>query len=107
MRFALPNARFLMQRTGLDDPYQGQASDIGLVVGENMRDNDRVERELGQMTGQSMETIKRDMKRDFYLSSYEAVQYGLIDKVLIPQAKSLERPDSLFKNAPSGIGLVG
>jgi len=42
MRYALPNARFLMQRTGLDDPYQGQASDIGLMVRENLRDNDRM-----------------------------------------------------------------
>ena len=44
MRYALPNARFLMQRTGLDDPYQGQASDIGLMVRENLRDNDRMAR---------------------------------------------------------------
>ena len=43
MRYALPNARFLMQRTGLDDPYQGQASDIGLMVRENLRDNDRID----------------------------------------------------------------
>ena len=43
-RYALPNARFLMQRTGLDDPYQGQASDIGLMVRENLRDNDRMAR---------------------------------------------------------------
>jgi len=86
-RFALPNARFLMQRTGLDDPYQGQASDIGLMVRENLRDNDRIERALVQLTGHPLEKIQKDMKRDFYLSAHEAVQYGLIDKVLIPQPK--------------------
>lgn len=84
MRYALPNARFLMQRTGLDDPYEGSASDIGLIVRENMRDNDRVEKELAIMTGQSVEVIKNDMARDFYLSSEEAVEYGLIDRVLYP-----------------------
>ncbi|KAJ8610015.1 hypothetical protein CTAYLR_006641 [Chrysophaeum taylorii] len=93
MRYSLPNARFLMQRTGLDDPYQGTAADIGLVVKENLRDNDRVEKALAQMTGQSIETIKRDMQRDFYLSAYEAVQYGLIDKVLIPQTGGFNKPE--------------
>jgi len=86
-RFALPNARFLMQRTGLDDPYQGQASDIGLIVRENLRDNDRVEKALVKMTGNPLSQIQEDMRRDFYLSAHEAVQYGLIDKVLIPQRK--------------------
>lgn len=108
MRYALPNARFLMQRTGLDDPYQGQASDIGLVVGENMRDNTRIENELAMLTGQSLETIKRDMQRDFYLSSYEAVQYGLIDKVLIPKPPQMQdRADTLVKTGSGGLGLVG
>ncbi len=63
MRYALPNARFLMQRTGLDDPYQGQASDIGLMVRENLRDNDRMEKALVQMTGHPLEKIKKDMHR--------------------------------------------
>ena len=63
MRYALPNARFLMQRTGLDDPYQGQASDIGLMVRENLRDNDRMEKALVTMTGHPLEKIKKDMHR--------------------------------------------
>ncbi|KAJ1459649.1 Clp protease-domain-containing protein [Pelagophyceae sp. CCMP2097] len=89
LRTALPNARFLMQRTGLDDPFMGQATDIANVVRENKRDNDRVEAALAEMTGHSPEKLQRDMKRDFYLSSYEAVQYGLIDQVLIPRDKFL------------------
>lgn len=100
MRYALPNARFLMQRTGLDDPYQGQASDIKLVVQENLRDNDRMERAMVKMTGRSLEEIQKDTKRDFYLSSTEAVQYGLIDKVLIPQPKTFDGVRDT-----SGLGL--
>ena len=97
MRYALPNARFLMQRTGLDDPYQGQASDIGLMVRENLRDNDRMarrsvpmhrgdgvfvrsrrrdpvfmiitqEKALVQMTGHPLEKIKKDMSRAVWKS---------------------------------------
>ena len=87
LRSALPNARFLMQRTGLDDPFEGQATDIALMVRENKRDNARVEEALATLTGQPLEKIEKDMKRDFYLSAYEAVQYGLIDNVLIPRDK--------------------
>ena len=41
------------------------------------------------MTGHPLEKIKKDMSRDFYLSAHDAVQYGLIDKVLIPQPKGM------------------
>ena len=113
MRYALPNARFLMQRTGLDDPYQGQATDIGLIVQENKRDNDRMERALAIITGQSVETIKSDLKRDFYLSADEAVKYGLIDSVLVPQPKSMAQYSGdiginmdPYGKPPPGVGLV-
>ena len=48
-----------------------------------------MEKALVQMTGHPLEKIKKDMSRDFYLSAHEAVQYGLIDKVLIPQPKGM------------------
>ena len=54
-----------------------------------------------QMTGHPLEKIKKDMSRDFYLSAHEAVQYGLIDKVLIPQPKNLGRD-----KFSTGLGLT-
>lgn len=86
-RCAMPNSRFLLQRTGMDQPFQGQASDIGLEVANMKVMNDKVEKELMKMTGQTSEKVLTDMKRDFYLSSDEAVRYGLIDKVLLPAKK--------------------
>eukprot|EP00557_Chaetoceros_sp_GSL56_P012795 CAMPEP_0176486250 /NCGR_PEP_ID=MMETSP0200_2-20121128/5468_1 /TAXON_ID=947934 /ORGANISM="Chaetoceros sp., Strain GSL56" /LENGTH=323 /DNA_ID=CAMNT_0017882939 /DNA_START=104 /DNA_END=1075 /DNA_ORIENTATION=+ len=86
-RCAMPNARFLLQRTGMDAPFRGQASDIGLEVANMKVMNDKMERELMKMTGQTVEKVLVDMKRDFYLSSDEAVRYGLIDKVLLPARK--------------------
>lgn len=86
-RCALPNARFLLQKTGLDDPYEGQAVDIGLKVADNIADNYRVAVELAKMTGHPVEKISRDLERDFYLSAFEAREYGLIDKVLLPTQK--------------------
>lgn len=83
-RSSMPNARFLLQRTGLDQPIRGQAVDIALEVKNIKIWNDRMEAELSKMTGQPLEKIQKDLKRDFYLNSYEAVQYGLIDQVLKP-----------------------
>lgn len=83
-RSAMPNSRFLLQRTGLDEVIRGQATDIVLEVRNIKKINDRVENELAKLTGQPLERIQKDLKRDFYLSSDEAVQYGLIDQVLLP-----------------------
>lgn len=83
-RSAMPNSRFLLQRTGLDQPFRGQAVDIVLEVKNIKMWNDRTEKELAKLTGQPVEKVQADLKRDFYLSSDEAVQYGLIDQVLLP-----------------------
>jgi len=90
MRAAMPNSRFLLQRVGLERPFQGQASDIGLEVSNMKKSNDNMERELAKMTGRSVTEVRNDMKRDFYLSSDEAVTYGLIDHVLVPKTKGTE-----------------
>jgi len=87
MRNAMPNSRFLLQRTGMDQPFRGQASDIGLEVKNVKTWNDRMETELAKLTGQPLDKIQTDLKRDFYLSSDEAVQYGLIDRVLLPSPR--------------------
>jgi len=83
-RGALPNARFMLQRTGMNQVFQGQATDIGLEVRNIKSCNDRMEEELSLLTGQKVERIHEDLKRDFYLFADEAVQYGLIDQVLPP-----------------------
>ena len=83
-RGAMPNSRFLLQRTGMENPFQGQATDIGLEVKDVKQWNDRMQEELAELTGQSVTRISDDLRRDFYLSSDEAVQYGLIDRVLLP-----------------------
>ena len=92
LRTAMPNARFLLQRVGMEQPFQGQASDIGNEVRNVKLSNDNMERELAMMTGRSIPEVREDMKRDFYLSSEEAVRYGLIDHVLIPKVKGIVDP---------------
>ena len=86
-RSAFPNSRFLLQRTGMDQVFQGQATDIGLEVKNVKSWNDRMENELSLLTGQPLDRIQADLKRDFYLPAEEAVQYGLIDRVYLPAAR--------------------
>ena len=86
-RSAFPNSRFLLQRTGMDQVFRGQATDIALEVKNVKSWNDRMENELSLLTGQPLDRIQKDLKRDFYLPAEEAVQYGLIDRVYLPAAR--------------------
>ncbi|KAL7478800.1 hypothetical protein ACHAW6_004553 [Cyclotella cf. meneghiniana] len=83
-RKSMPNARFLLQKTGIDGVFRGQASDIALEVANVKKWNEKINGEFAKVTGQPMDRIDNDLRRDFYLSSDEAVRYGLIDEVLMP-----------------------
>ncbi|MHC1770821.1 MAG: ATP-dependent Clp protease proteolytic subunit [Flexilinea sp.] len=79
-RFALPNATIHMhQPLG---GVEGQASDIEIQAKEIMRLKNDLNSIMAKHTGQKLETILHDTDRDRYLTAAEAVDYGLIDKVL-------------------------
>ncbi len=66
---------------------QGQASDIEIQAREILRLKSRLNKIMSESTGQTLEVIERDTERDFYLDAYQAVDYGLVDKVLEPPAE--------------------
>ena len=79
-RYALPHATIHMhQPLG---GAQGQASDIEIQAKEILRLKERINQILSDATGQVVETIIKDTERDFYMSAEDAVEYGLVDKVL-------------------------
>jgi ATP-dependent Clp protease protease subunit len=79
-RYCLPNSRVMIhQPLG---GFQGQASDIAIHAKEILYLKSRLNDMLAKHTGQSMEAIERDTDRDNFMSSDEAVNYGLVDKVL-------------------------
>jgi len=81
-RYALPHATIHMhQPLG---GAEGQASDIEIQAREILRLKSNLNKILSVCTKQSIEVIEKDTERDLYLSAEQAVEYGLVDKVLIP-----------------------
>ena len=85
-RFCLPNSRVMIhQPLG---GFQGQASDIEIHAKEILYLKGRLNEMLAKHSGRSMEEIERDTDRDNFMSSEEAVAYGLVDKVLTNRAEA-------------------
>jgi ATP-dependent Clp protease protease subunit len=84
-RYSLPHSRVMIhQPLG---GFQGQASDIDIHAREILQTRDRLNQILAKHTGQPLEKIQQDTDRDFFMSSTEALEYGLIDKVLTTRVK--------------------
>ena len=79
-RFALPNARIMIHQPS--GGAQGQASDIEIHAREILYTRERLNRILAEKTGQPIERIAADTDRDNFMSSEDAVSYGIIDRVL-------------------------
>jgi len=85
-RFALPNSTVLIhQPLG---GFQGQASDIAIHAKFILNLRERMNRLMAQHTGKPIEQIEKDTDRDRFLTAEEAVDYGLIDKVLQSRAQA-------------------
>ncbi|MDI7266939.1 MAG: ATP-dependent Clp endopeptidase proteolytic subunit ClpP [Myxococcota bacterium] len=84
-RFALPHARILIhQPLG---GVSGQASDIEIHAREILHLREKLNELLIRHTGQSMERIRRDTERDFFMGAADAREYGIIDEVLVKKAR--------------------
>jgi ATP-dependent Clp protease protease subunit len=79
-RFALPNSRVMIHQPS--GGAQGQATDIEIHAREILKTREQLNRIYAERTGQSIEKIRADMERDFFLDPIEAKEYGLIDQVL-------------------------
>jgi ATP-dependent Clp protease protease subunit len=89
-RFALPNSTIHMhQAVG---GAQGQASDIAIAAKEIMRLQDIIRNIISKHTGQSLDKITHDTDRDFYLNPQQAMEYGLIDEILVKPSKDAGKP---------------
>jgi ATP-dependent Clp protease protease subunit len=85
-RFCLPNSRVMIHQPM--GGFQGQASDIEIHAKEILFLKGKLTEIMAKHTGQKIETIERDTDRDNFLSADGAVQYGLVDKVLVNRTES-------------------
>ena len=81
-RSALPNARILLHQPHIGGGLGGQVSDVEIHARELVRTKKRMNELYSQMTGQSIEKIERDTDRDYMLGPEEALEYGVIDRVV-------------------------
>jgi ATP-dependent Clp protease, protease subunit len=79
-RFALPNSRIMIHQPS--GGAQGQATDIEIQAREILKLRESLNKILSERTGQPLERIRTDSERDYFMSSDEAKEYGLIDQVL-------------------------
>ena len=79
-RFALPNSEIMIHQPS--GGAKGQATDIHIHAQHILRTKKRLNTILAERTGQSLETIERDTERDNFMTAQEALEYGLIDRVI-------------------------
>ena len=85
-RCALPNSEVMIhQPLG---GAQGQATDVAIHAEWLIRTKEKMTRMKAEMTGQDLETIRRDLERDHFLTAEEALSYGIIDEIIEPRQKA-------------------
>jgi ATP-dependent Clp protease protease subunit len=90
-RYALPHSRILIHQPHVDR-LSGQATEIEIHAREMMALRDAINQILAEHTGQPLERIQRDTDRDFFMSAEHAVEYGLVDEVLVARRAPASQP---------------
>ena len=79
-RYALPNSQIMIHQPS--GGAQGQASDVKIVADQILFIRERLNKILSENTGKPIEQIAIDTERDNYLTAQDAVEYGLVDKII-------------------------
>ena len=100
LRYAMPNSRIMIHQIQVEG-LAGSNAEIEIGTKELKEVQDRLTEILARHTGHTKAKIKRDTKMDKYLSASDALEYGLIDKILPPAKK---QPELLKREAKKGSG---
>ena len=81
-RFLLNNSRVLLHQPLISGVLEGPATDLDIEAKEILRLRERLYKILSEHTGQTPEKIEKDCDRNLWLSAEEAIDYGLVDRIL-------------------------
>ena len=102
-RFVLPNSRVMIHQPSAG--FQGQATDIDIHAREILAIKDRMNRLMAQHSGQTVEKVKEDTERDNFLTAEDAVEYGLVDRIVQTRDEEVDvatgKPASVDKKTDS------
>src|SRR5215467_195806 len=79
-RVCLPNTRFMIHQPG--GGAAGQATDVAIQAKEILRTHERIAKAISTQTGQPLEKVMADMERDFWMSADEAIEYGIVSRII-------------------------
>jgi ATP-dependent Clp protease, protease subunit len=85
-RFCLANTRFLIHQPS--GGFGGQASDIAIQAREIVKIRQRIAALIARESGQTLEKVSEDIDRDYWMTAQEAVDYGLVSKIIVKQSEA-------------------
>ena len=81
-RLSMPNSRLLIHQPLIGGHVQGQATDIEITAREILKTRERIALLYKQETKQPLERIQKDIERDYWMTAEEALEYGLVSKII-------------------------
>ena len=81
-RFSLPSARYMLHQPRFGGKVAGSISDLEIEAREMVKSKDKANEEIARATGQPVEKVERDTRRDLWLSAEEALDYGLVTRII-------------------------
>lgn len=86
-RLVMPNSRVMIHQPLISGGLSGQASDIEIHTRELLKTKAKLNQILAKNSGQSLEKVEQDTDRDNYMTAEEALQYGLVDRIITSRAE--------------------
>lgn len=81
-RYSTPNSKFLIHQPLIAGTIRGQASDIEITARDIIKTREKINKLLADECGQPLEKVEKDTQRDYWMNAQEAVEYGLVSKIL-------------------------
>jgi ATP-dependent Clp protease protease subunit len=101
-RYCLPNSQVMLHQPLIGGVLQGAATDLGIEAAHMLRLRDRLYKMMGDFTGKSYDTIKRDFDRNKWLFAEEALEYGCVDKIITSAPAYVTKGTGSNDIAPQG-----